>query len=139
MTCCPRYYQCRRRIPLGKLFPSVKCRQPWRLKWMIQKHTHIRLGSIPIPLCRSQVKLATVKPERGSPDSSRRLNRSHAQLAGPRQAMADQAPVEQVFAMVNWQARKILEAGGDQKVVILNSDDRGVGVEATYDRISESG
>jgi hypothetical protein len=40
--------------------------------------------------------------------------------------------------MVNWQSGKILEAGGHQEIVVSDSNNRRIGIEAGNNRIIES-
>jgi hypothetical protein len=50
--------------------------------------------------------------------------------------MIDETPVDEVFAVVDWQSGKVFERRGDEKVVVLDSDHTGVRVEARDDRVS---
>lgn len=82
------------------------------------KLTYIILWPISVPLSGCQIKFPSMEPDGRRPNPCRRLHSPHTQLATPGKAMANQFPVEQVFAVVDWQSWEVLEAGGDEEEVI---------------------
>ena len=53
-------------------------------------------------------------------------------------AVADQGPVDQVLAVVDGQAREVLESGIDDVEILADADDGRVGIAAAQDRVAEA-
>jgi hypothetical protein len=51
--------------------------------------------------------------------------------------MADQFPVDEIARVVDWNARKVLERGGRNEIVLAEAAHRGVWVETRYDGIGD--
>ena len=62
---------------------------------------------------------------------------AHVELARAAERAREQAPVHEIAGVVNLDARIPLEGRGRDVVVVADTDDRGIGIEASKDRVAD--
>ena len=85
------------------------------------------------------VEGAVLVAQRRGEDAFRALRRGQRHLAGARERVPDLAPVREVAAVEDRDAREIFERAGRQVVVVADAHDRRVRVEARDDRVRVRG
>ncbi len=71
------------------------------------------------------------------PDAARIRVAQHIQLAGAPERTGEEPPVHEIARVMDLHARKPLERGGGDVIVVADADDRRIGVEAAKDRITD--
>ena len=84
---------------------------------------------------RDHIKRARMVANGGRENASGTGHLRQRELAGSCQAMTNLLPVDQILAVENGNAWKILKATGDQIVVLSNPTDTGIRIEAWKHRI----
>src|SRR5258708_888609 len=84
---------------------------------------------------RDQIKRALIVPNGGRKNAPRTRHLCQRELACSYQAMTNLSPLDQIMAMKDGNARKILKAAGHQIVILSHTADTGIRVETWKHRI----
>ena len=88
---------------------------------------------------RDHVEQAVVVAQRGRIDARRAETMTERQLAGRRQAVADELPVHEIAAVIDRHAGEILEGACDEVKIVAHPAEARIGREAADDRVFKRG
>lgn len=95
----------------------------------------IMLWSVAIKTSSCDIEVSIMQSDCRSPDTSSWFWGSNIELTSPRENVIDERPIDEILAVVDWNARKIFEGRSDQIEIISISDNGWIRIEAWYDRI----
>ena len=95
---------------------------------------HVEIARAP-DVRRHHVERAVVVPQRRREHAARRPHLLERQLARPREHVPDLPPVDQILAVKDRHAGKILERAVDQIVVVAHAANARIGIEAREHRV----